>query len=58
EMGAGSTGGMPLVVGFLAAFISGLLAIRYLLRYLQNHSLNIFAYYVWALAFLSLIRFF
>ena len=58
EMGTGSMGMTPLVVGFLTAFISGFLAIRYLLRYLQNHTLNIFAYYVWAVAILSLIRYF
>ncbi len=58
EMGAGSTGLTPLAVGFLTAFISGILAIRYLLRYLQNHTLNVFAYYVWAVALLSLGRYF
>jgi undecaprenyl-diphosphatase len=57
EMGTGETGFLPLVVGFLAAFISGMLAIRYLLRYLQHHTLNIFAYYVWAVALLSLARY-
>ena len=58
EIGAGATGFTPLIVGFLAAFISGVLAIRYLLRYLQNHTLYIFAYYVWAVALLSLGRYF
>ncbi len=58
EMGTGDMGVSPLVVGFLVAFVSGLLAIRYLLRYLQNHTLYIFAYYVWAVALLSLVRFF
>jgi len=28
------------------------------LRYLQNHTLNIFAYYVWAVAAISLARYF
>ena len=58
DMGAGDMGMTPLIVGFLTAFISGILAIRYLLRYLQNHTLYIFAYYVWAVALLSLARFF
>jgi undecaprenyl-diphosphatase len=58
EMGVSGSGMTPLVVGFLTAFISGILAIRYLLRYLQNHTLNVFAYYVWAVALLSLGRYF
>ena len=58
EMGMGDMGMWPLVVGFLTAFISGLLAIRYLLRFLQRHTLHIFAYYVWIIAALSLARVF
>ncbi len=58
EMGVSGTGVTPLAVGFLTAFISGFLAIRYLLRYLQNHTLYVFAWYVWAVALLSLARYF
>ncbi len=36
--------------GFLAAAISGYFCIKYLLRFLQNNSTNIFVYYRWALA--------
>jgi undecaprenyl-diphosphatase len=36
---------LPLCVGFLAALISGYLAIRWLIAYLGNHSLYIFAVY-------------
>ena len=36
---------MPLLVGFLAALISGYLAIRWLIAYLSKHSLFIFAGY-------------
>ncbi len=32
-------------LGFLAAFIAGILSIKYFLKFAQNHSLNIFAYY-------------
>ncbi|MBI4299778.1 MAG: undecaprenyl-diphosphatase UppP [Chloroflexi bacterium] len=39
-----------LAVGFLAAAFFGYLAIRYLLRFLANHRLNVFAYYRIALA--------
>ena len=35
----------PLVVGLVAAFLSGLLAIRVLLGYLRTHSLDIFVVY-------------
>jgi len=36
---------LPLCVGFLAALISGYLAIRWLIAYLSKHSLYIFAAY-------------
>lgn len=36
---------MPLLVGFLAALISGYIAIRWLLAYLGKHSLYVFAIY-------------
>ena len=39
-------------IGFIAAAISGYFAIRFLLRYLQKNSTDIFVYYRWALAFL------
>jgi undecaprenyl-diphosphatase len=58
ELGTGGMGVTPLAVGFVTAFISGILAIRYLLRYLRNHTLHLFAYYVWAVALLSLARYF
>jgi len=34
-----------LAVGFIASFISGYFCIKYFLRFLQSHSLKIFAYY-------------
>ncbi len=37
-------------VGFATAAVSGYLAIRFLLRYLQHNSTNVFVYYRWALA--------
>ena len=42
-------------IGFLAAAISGYLCIKFLLRYLQNHSTNLFVYYRWALAVLIVV---
>jgi undecaprenyl-diphosphatase len=37
-------------IGFLAAAVSGYLCIKYLLRFLQDHSTNPFVYYRWLLA--------
>lgn len=37
-------------IGFIAAAISGYLCIKYLLRFLQYHTMNIFVFYRWALA--------
>jgi undecaprenyl-diphosphatase len=42
-------------VGFLAAAISGYFCIKYLLRFLQRNSTDIFVYYRWALAVLIII---
>ncbi|NOZ71005.1 MAG: undecaprenyl-diphosphatase UppP [Chloroflexi bacterium] len=55
-VGANDASGTALILGFLAATISGFLSIRFLMRYLQNHRLNIFAYYVWTIALLSIVR--
>jgi len=54
--GVTDTSGAALVLGFLAAAISGFLSIRFLMRYLQNHRLTIFALYVWGIALISLLR--
>ena len=40
----------PLVVGMIAAFVSGILAIGFLLRYLRTRSLNVFVVYRLVLA--------
>jgi undecaprenyl-diphosphatase len=42
-------------IGFLAAAISGYFCIKYLLRFLQRNSTDIFVYYRWALATLIII---
>lgn len=42
--------GLVLLLGFLAAFVSGYLVIKFLLNFLKNHSLNVFAYYRFILA--------
>jgi undecaprenyl-diphosphatase len=47
----------PLIVGFLAAAISGYLCIRFLLSYLQRGRLYVFAIYCWAAGIMSLTLF-
>ncbi|MBM4464622.1 MAG: undecaprenyl-diphosphatase UppP [Chloroflexi bacterium] len=47
----------PLVVGFLAAAISGYLCIRFLLAYLQRGRLYVFAIYCWLAGIVSLTIF-
>ncbi|MGD1047346.1 MAG: undecaprenyl-diphosphatase UppP [Candidatus Krumholzibacteriaceae bacterium] len=42
-------------VGFIAAAVSGYFCIKFLLRFLQKHSTNIFVYYRWMLALLVLV---
>ncbi|MDP3043427.1 MAG: undecaprenyl-diphosphatase UppP [bacterium] len=44
-----------LAVAFFAAFISGLVAIKYFLKFAKEHSLNVFAFYRIALAVLIII---
>ncbi len=50
---------LPLLFGFLASVIVGYLTIKYLLRYLQNNTLNVFIYYriFLGIIILLLIRF-
>lgn len=43
------------IAGVVAAFVSGLWAIKFLLRYLAKHSLHVFAYYRIALGIIVLI---
>lgn len=46
--------GGPVLAGVAAAATSGFLAIRFLLRYLRTGRLTPFAYYTWALGFVTL----
>ena len=43
--GAGGPGGAALFVGFLAAAVSGFLAVRFMMRFLKKHRLRPFAIY-------------
>lgn len=46
---------LPLMLGNIAALISGLLAVGFLMRYLRSHSLAVFGYYRIALAGILLV---
>ena len=57
QAGAGGANWPPLIVGFLAAAISGYVCIRFLLAYLQRGRLYVFATYCWLAGSVSLIIF-
>ena len=47
---------MPVyAIGFIVSALSGYLCIRFLLRYLQKNSTDIFVYYRWLLAILIIV---
>jgi undecaprenyl-diphosphatase len=46
---------LPLLVGCIAAFVSGLIAMHILMRFVQNHRLDWFAWYRVALAVVVLV---
>lgn len=50
--------GLPLVLGFLAAAVSGYLVIRFLMSYLQTRTLHVFAAYCWIVGAATLLIFF
>lgn len=45
ELGTVDGGGAALIVGIISAFITALIAIKWLLRYVSRHDFKIFAYY-------------
>ncbi|RLC38498.1 undecaprenyl-diphosphatase UppP [Candidatus Falkowbacteria bacterium] len=47
-----------LIVGFIFSYLAGFLAIKYFMRFIKNHSLNIFAVYRFVLAAIILVYFF
>ena len=55
---SGAVAGSDLIlfgVGFVAAAISGYLCIKYLLKFLQHHTMTVFVIYRWALAVLIIV---
>ena len=47
----------PMVAGVIAAFVSGILAIAFLLRYVRTHSYGIFVAYRIVLAIIVIVVF-
>jgi undecaprenyl-diphosphatase len=43
----------PVTIAFLASFISGLISITFLMKFLKKHSINIFAYYLIAVGLVT-----
>ncbi len=54
-LGGTEGAGLAIMVGFLAAAVSGYLAIRFLLGFLKRRSLYIFALYCWAVGGFALL---
>ena len=54
EMPHLDAGLLPLVLGFVAAFVSGYACIRFLLAYLRRRSLIVFAVYCWLIGLVAL----
>ena len=46
------------IAGFLAAMIGGWLVIKFLMKYIQNHSFDIFVYYRWVLGLVIIALYF
>ena len=55
DIGGGGAPIVPTITATIAAFVSGYVAIAWLLRYLANHSLNIFVAYRIPLGILVLV---
>ncbi|MEX0651873.1 MAG: undecaprenyl-diphosphatase UppP [Candidatus Paceibacterota bacterium] len=47
--------GLPLLISAVTAFVVGIVAMHFMVRYLKNHSLNIFIFYRIALAILIFV---
>jgi undecaprenyl-diphosphatase len=45
----------PVIVGFISAFISGIVAIKFLLKYIASHNFKLFVWYRYLLAIIVLL---
>ena len=48
----------PFLAGFFAAMICGWLVIKFLMKYIQSHSFDVFVYYRWALGIVIIALYF
>ncbi|MBU0672992.1 MAG: undecaprenyl-diphosphate phosphatase [Candidatus Margulisbacteria bacterium] len=55
KAGTMGIGAWPLILGFIAAFVSGLLAIKIFMNIIQRMSIRIFAYYCFVLGIIVLL---
>ncbi len=56
ELNAQGLDVLPVLFGLVVTAATGMLSIRYLLRYLQRRTLYVFTGYVWLLALVTLVR--
>ncbi|MCD6109349.1 undecaprenyl-diphosphatase UppP [bacterium] len=46
---------LPLLIGFISAMVAGFASVYFLMKFLKKHSLNVFAYYLFAIGGISII---
>jgi undecaprenyl-diphosphatase len=46
---------LPLIIGFVSATVVGFSSVYFLMKFLKNHSLNVFAYYLFVVGGISVI---
>ena len=57
EAGSTNVGVAELVIGFIAAFVSGYFALKYLIAVLKKGGLHYFAFYCWIVGAAGLVWF-
>jgi undecaprenyl-diphosphatase len=55
DIQADSTTLLPLTIGFIAAFLTGLIACKWMIRLVKNSQLKYFAYYCFIVGGISIV---
>lgn len=55
ESGIGEAQALPLIIGFIAAFISGFIACKWMLKLIQNSKLKYFAFYCFIVGIVAIV---
>jgi undecaprenyl-diphosphatase len=55
DLATESTNILPLIFGFIAAFITGLVACKWMIRLVKKSQLKYFAYYCFAVGIISIV---